>query len=160
MGSVSSWYDLLPGRLSERVWRVAAYPFLGIWIAEERPAFGPAFGGIHLIHAAVGSLEAVLVDWVIDRARRPAVVQQLATRAACARREPGFLVAWALEHRSRARLVYSPCSRFLDRDAVDVVLSALRPSGYGNGPVVASSANPGKGEARCLVMSLNPVRTN
>jgi len=76
------WYDLLPGRLPERVWRVAAYPFLGIWVAEQLPAFGPTFGGIHLIHAAVGSLVAVLVDWVINQARRPAIVQEFEARAA------------------------------------------------------------------------------
>lgn len=76
------WYDLLPGRLPERVWRVAAYPFLGIWIAEQLPTFGPSFGGLHLVHAAVGSLVAVIVDWVINQARRPAVVQQFEARTA------------------------------------------------------------------------------
>src|SRR5437879_5365025 len=28
------WYDLLPGKLAERPWRVAAYPFVGIVLAE------------------------------------------------------------------------------------------------------------------------------
>ena len=28
------WYDLLPSKLPEQVWRVAAYPFLGIFVAE------------------------------------------------------------------------------------------------------------------------------
>lgn len=77
------WYNLFPGRLPERVWRVAAYPFLGIWIAEQLlPAFGPSFGGLQLVHAVVGSLVAVIVDWVINQARRPAVVQQFEARTA------------------------------------------------------------------------------
>jgi len=73
------WYDLLPGRLSERPWRVAAYPFLGIWVAETLLPrvlpFDPQFGGIHLITAAIGSIVAVIVDWVITRARHPALVR-------------------------------------------------------------------------------------
>ena len=28
------WYDLLPGKLPEQLWRVAAYPFLGIFVAH------------------------------------------------------------------------------------------------------------------------------
>lgn len=75
------WYDLLVGRLPQRVWRVAAYPFLGIWIAEtllpKVLTFDPSFGGIHLISAVIGSLVAVVVDWVITIARRPAMVTQL-----------------------------------------------------------------------------------
>jgi hypothetical protein len=74
------WYDLLPGRLPERVWRVAAYPFLGVFVAEAVLApllpVDPRFGGIHLISAFIGSLVAVLVDWVITRARHPALVPQ------------------------------------------------------------------------------------
>jgi len=46
------------------------------------PAFGPSFGGLHLVHAVVGSLVAVIVDWVINQARRPAVVQQFEARTA------------------------------------------------------------------------------
>ncbi len=78
------WYDLLPGRLPERVWRVAAYPFLGIWVGElllaRVLAFDPEFGGLHLISAAVGSLVAVIVDWIISQARRPAMVPQFETQ--------------------------------------------------------------------------------
>jgi hypothetical protein len=72
------WYDLLPGRLPEQVWRVAAYPFLGIFLAEAllRPmmTFDPVFGGVHLIASVVGSLVAVLVDWLITTSRHPATV--------------------------------------------------------------------------------------
>jgi len=72
------WYDLLPGALPLQVWRVAAYPFLGIWISQTvlapRFAADPEFGGIHLITAVVGSLVAVVVDWIITQARRPSMV--------------------------------------------------------------------------------------
>jgi len=44
------WYDLLPAKLPERVWRVAAYPFAGIFAAEAVLApllsFDPKFGGM------------------------------------------------------------------------------------------------------------------
>lgn len=72
------WYDLLPGQLADRVWRVAAYPFLGIWVAQAlispRFAADPEFGGIHLVAVIVGSLVAVIVDWIITAARRPSMV--------------------------------------------------------------------------------------
>jgi hypothetical protein len=75
------WYDLLPGELPGRVWRVAAYPFLGIFIAHTllQPVFGaadPAFGGLHLFTTVIGSLVAVVVDWVITRVRRPSLVAE------------------------------------------------------------------------------------
>ncbi|GIW11736.1 MAG: hypothetical protein K6U89_10580 [Chloroflexi bacterium] len=80
------WYDLLPGELPGRVWRVAAYPFLGIFIAHTllQPAFSadPAFGGLHLITTVIGSLVAVVVDWVITRARRPSLVTEPELRRA------------------------------------------------------------------------------
>ncbi len=75
------FYDLLPGMLPERIWRVAAYPFLGIWIAEALLptlilTFDPSFGGIHIITALIGALVAVIVDWAITRARHPSVAPQ------------------------------------------------------------------------------------
>lgn len=80
------WYDLLPGKLPERVWRVAAYPFLGIYVAEallpKVLAFDPNFGGIHLITAIIGSIVAVIVDWGITQSRHPAMVLQPEPRAA------------------------------------------------------------------------------
>ena len=72
------WYDLLPGELPDRVWRVAAYPFLGMWVAQAllTPYFpnDPVFGGVHLVAAIIGSIVAVIVDWIITTARRPALV--------------------------------------------------------------------------------------
>ena len=80
------WYDLLPGRLPEQIWRVAAYPFLGIFVAQTvlPPIFpaDPAFGGIHLVTAFVGSLIGVIVDWIITQARHPALVQMPEPRMA------------------------------------------------------------------------------
>jgi hypothetical protein len=42
------WYELLPGCLPEQLWRVAAYPFLGIFVAQSvLPSIfpgDPAFG--------------------------------------------------------------------------------------------------------------------
>jgi hypothetical protein len=81
------WYDLLPARVPERVWRVAAYPFIGIYVAEtllpQALPFDPTFGGLHLIAAFVGSFLGVIVDWIITEARHPmAVVQPEARMAA------------------------------------------------------------------------------
>ncbi len=70
------WYDLLPASVPDRVWRIAAYPFLGIFVAEALLSpiltFDPKFGGVHLITALVGSLVAVAVDRAITELRRPA----------------------------------------------------------------------------------------
>jgi hypothetical protein len=80
------WYDLLPGRLPERVWRVAAYPLLGIFVAEAvlPPilTFDLIFGGLHLLSTLIGSLVAVIVDWAVTQARHPALVAQPEPRAA------------------------------------------------------------------------------
>ncbi|HLF09248.1 MAG TPA: hypothetical protein VI789_07865 [Dehalococcoidia bacterium] len=74
------WYDLLPGKLPQLPWRVAAYPFLGIFVAEillrEFLTIDLAFGGVHLVTAFVGSLVAVIVDWAITQARHPMSVLQ------------------------------------------------------------------------------------
>jgi hypothetical protein len=72
------WYDLLPSKLPEQVWRVAAYPFLGIFVAEALVPpvlpFDPEFGNLHLLTVLIGSLVAVLVDWGIRQARHPSLV--------------------------------------------------------------------------------------
>jgi hypothetical protein len=74
------WYDLLPGMLPGQVWRVAVFPFLGIFIAAAvlPPilSFDPMFGGVHVLTSAIGSLVAVVVDWAITRARHPATVSR------------------------------------------------------------------------------------
>lgn len=81
------WYDLLPGRLPEAPWRVAAYPFMGIFLAEAilTPALTGvplAFGGLHAISVLIGSLVAVILDWVITLLRHPAAVAHFEPRAA------------------------------------------------------------------------------
>jgi len=71
------WYDLLPGKLAERPWRVAAYPFVGIVLMEAaaRPDWvGPAFGGLHLMPLFVGSLLGVVVDWLVTSYRHPSAI--------------------------------------------------------------------------------------
>ena len=81
------WYDLLPGKLAERPWRVAAYPFVGIVLAEAMTRadwLGPAFGGLHVVPLLVGSLFGVVVDWLVTSPRHPAaiVAPELHARAA------------------------------------------------------------------------------
>lgn len=82
------WYDLLPGKLPDQVWRVAAYPFLGIFVAGALlPSvlpFDPAFGNLHLLTVLIGSLVAVVVDWVIRQARHPSLIVTPEPRAAAA----------------------------------------------------------------------------
>ena len=82
------WYGLLPGKLPQQVWRVAAYPFLGIFVAEALlPSvltFDPKFGNLHLLTVLIGSLVAVVVDWIIQQARRPSLVLTPEARAAAA----------------------------------------------------------------------------
>ncbi len=68
------WYDLLPGRLSDRTWRVAAYPFALMAFGEALLPYGPTFGGIHVVTALVAALVGVVIDWIIQTARHPAAV--------------------------------------------------------------------------------------
>src|ERR1043166_1354715 len=71
------WYDLLPGKLAERPWRVAAYPFIGIVLREAmaRPDWvGPTFGGLHVVPLLVGSLLGVVVDWLVTSYRHPSAI--------------------------------------------------------------------------------------
>jgi predicted MFS family arabinose efflux permease len=69
------WYDLLPGRLSERAWRVAAYPFVAIVLAEALIPIGPVIGGLHVVPAVVAALIGVLLDWLVTTLRHPAMVR-------------------------------------------------------------------------------------
>ncbi len=70
------WYSLLPGKMPDTAWRVAAYPFLASAIAESLFPFGPALGGIHVIVALVASLIGVIVDWIITDLRHYRVVAE------------------------------------------------------------------------------------
>ncbi|MCL4465608.1 MAG: hypothetical protein M1389_06215 [Chloroflexi bacterium] len=79
------WYGLLPRTVPNKVWRVAAYPFVGIWAAEALIApmmlFDPKFGGLHLVTVLIGSIVGVIVDWAIEQARRPVEVPRMAPQA-------------------------------------------------------------------------------
>lgn len=71
------WYDLLPAKLAGKPWRVAAYPFMGIVLAEALfPAgyLGHAFGALHVMPLVFGSLIGVLVDWMVMTFRHPAEI--------------------------------------------------------------------------------------
>jgi hypothetical protein len=68
------WYDLLPGRLADRTWRAAAYPFALMAFGEALVPYGPSFGGIHVITALVAALIGVVIDWIIQSARHPSAV--------------------------------------------------------------------------------------
>jgi|SRR5579871_2335956 len=65
------WYELFNGKLPGPVWRVAAYPFLGIIVAEmlmpSLIAGDARFGGIRLLAAFLGSLAGVVIDLLITR---------------------------------------------------------------------------------------------
>lgn len=76
------WYDLLPARLAERPWRVAAYPFVLMVIGEAILPFGPAFAGVHPITALIASFVGVIIDWIVTQARQPQTVTSLERRAA------------------------------------------------------------------------------
>jgi hypothetical protein len=65
------WYDLIPGQLAERPWRVAAYPFAAMVIAEAFWPVEPVFGGLHVVSAVVAGLIGVVVDWAVTRYRQP-----------------------------------------------------------------------------------------
>ena len=66
--------------MPDKVWRVAVYPFGGIFVAEALlPSvltFGARFGGIHLITAPIGSLVAVAVDCAITELPRAAQLRR------------------------------------------------------------------------------------
>jgi hypothetical protein len=71
------WYDLLPAKLAEKPWRVAAYPFLGIVLTHALLPMeyqGYAFGGLHVIPLVFGSLIGVVVDTMVTSYRHPAAI--------------------------------------------------------------------------------------
>jgi hypothetical protein len=71
------WYDLLPAKLAEKPWRVAAYPFMGIVLGHMLlPAdyLGPAFGTLHAMPLVFGSLVGVVVDCLVTAYRHPAAI--------------------------------------------------------------------------------------
>lgn len=74
------WYDLLPGELAMHPWRVAAYPFIAIVIAEGLLVLAPNLGGprvgeMHVFPAVIATLIGVIIDWVLITVRHPTSVQ-------------------------------------------------------------------------------------
>lgn len=69
------WYDLLPGHLPHRTWRVAAYPFILMVIGEAFVPVGPGFLGFHPATAIVAALIGVIIDWLITYYRRPNAIE-------------------------------------------------------------------------------------
>lgn len=65
------WYSLLPGRIPDHAWRVAAFPFFLIFLGQAFFRFGPAFGGLDVYTVILGSLAGTLVDWGIREFRHP-----------------------------------------------------------------------------------------
>ncbi|HWP34842.1 MAG TPA: hypothetical protein VNM66_04520 [Thermodesulfobacteriota bacterium] len=78
------WYDLLPARLPDMPWRVAAYPFVLMIIGEAFLPLGPEFAGVHPITAVIASFVGVVIDWVVTQARQPEAIPSLERRRAAA----------------------------------------------------------------------------
>ncbi|HEX7126242.1 MAG TPA: hypothetical protein VF406_10805 [Thermodesulfobacteriota bacterium] len=76
------WYDLLPATLPEAPWRIAAYPFVLMVIGEAYAPVGPAFSGVHPATAIVAALIGVVIDWIVQAARRPETMPSLERRRA------------------------------------------------------------------------------
>lgn len=68
------WYDLLPGKLPDMPWRVAAYPFVLMVIGEAFLGVGPMFMGFHVGTAVIAGLVGVLIDWLITYFRHPLAI--------------------------------------------------------------------------------------
>jgi hypothetical protein len=69
------WYDLLPGKLPDLPWRVAAYPFTVMVLAEAFLPLGPTFQGFHPGGAVIAALIGCIVDWLITRFRHPEAIE-------------------------------------------------------------------------------------
>jgi hypothetical protein len=68
------WYDLLPGKLPELPWRVAAYPFTLMVIGEAFVGVGAQFMGFHVGTAVIAGLVGVVIDWLITYFRHPQAI--------------------------------------------------------------------------------------
>lgn len=73
------WYELLPGKLPGATWRVAAYPFALMVLAEafipSGPLKGPALMGVHPGLDAVAALIGVIIDWLVTTLRHVTVAK-------------------------------------------------------------------------------------
>ncbi len=69
------WYDLIRGQLPDRIWRVAAYPFLLMVIGEAFVPIGTSFLGFHPATAVIAGLVGVIIDWIVTLIRQPRTVE-------------------------------------------------------------------------------------
>ena len=76
------WYDLLPGKLPDLPWRVAAYPFALMVLAEAFVPIGPKFLEFHPGVAVVAALIGCVIDWIITYFRHPQAIETLEMRKA------------------------------------------------------------------------------
>jgi hypothetical protein len=71
-------YELLPGRLvQDRPWRVAAYPFGLMVLAEAYVDVGPRVFGFHPGICVIAALIGVILDWIVMSVRRPQIVPSM-----------------------------------------------------------------------------------
>lgn len=74
------WYELLPGKMTGATWRVAAYPFAVMVLAEAFVPLGPKFLGFHPGSAAIAALIGVIIDWLVTYLRHPQMAESLEMR--------------------------------------------------------------------------------
>jgi hypothetical protein len=79
------WYDLLPGRVTGKTWRVAAYPFAVMVLAEAFVPLGPKFLGFHPGSAVIAALIGVIIDWLVTTLRHPKMAETLEMQTAAAK---------------------------------------------------------------------------
>lgn len=75
------WYQIL-GEVPSSIWRLMAYPFVAIVLAEVYVPFGPAFGGVHVLGAVAAALAGVGLDRAIQYLRHTAAAPALESRSA------------------------------------------------------------------------------
>lgn len=80
-----SWYGLLLGRLPDLPWRVAAYPFILMVLAEAFVPVGPSFLGFHPGIAVIASFIGVVIDWLTARYRHPKATTSFEVRVSAAK---------------------------------------------------------------------------
>jgi hypothetical protein len=76
-----AWYQAL-GQAPAGIWRVMAYPFVAIVLAEVFVPFGPVYGEVHVLGAAGAALVGVIIDRVIQSVRPTAAAPALESRTA------------------------------------------------------------------------------
>ena len=76
------WYDLLPGKVTGKTWRIAAYPFAVMVLAEAFVPLGQAFLSFHPGSTVIAALIGVIIDWLVTAFRHPKMAETLEMQAA------------------------------------------------------------------------------